>query len=89
MTTFSRRRFLTLTGLGLLASRRAFAIEPFQRKGSARMGLSLAAYSFRDYFKEQQGKPNPKGTIEMTDFIDYCADQGCAGFSPSFPAGAL
>ena len=79
MTPLSRRRFLTLTGLGLLASRTAPAIEPFQRAGSARWQLSLAAYSFRDFFKVQQGKENPGGRLDMPAFIDYCAEQGCAG----------
>ena len=65
MTPLSRRRFLTLTGLGLLASRTGLAIGPFQRAGSARWQLSLAAYSFRDFFKVQQGKDNPAGRIGM------------------------
>jgi sugar phosphate isomerase/epimerase len=76
MTT--RRRFLQLSGLSLLASRTSFAIEPFQRTG-ARLQLSLAAYSFREFFKDKEGKANPAGTLDMFAFIDYCAEHGCDG----------
>ncbi|HZJ15810.1 MAG TPA: TIM barrel protein [Chthoniobacteraceae bacterium] len=77
MTT--RRRFLQLSGLSLLASRASFAIEPFQRGGAARLQLSLAAYSFRESFKDQQGKTNPAGTLDMFAFVDYSAEHGCDG----------
>ena len=77
MTT--RRRFLQLSGLSLIASRASFAIEPFQRAGTARLQLSLAAYSFRDSFKDQQGKANAAGKLDMFAFIDYCAEHGCDG----------
>jgi sugar phosphate isomerase/epimerase len=79
MTPLSRRRFLHVTGLSLLASRTASAIEPFQRTGPPRLPLSLAAYSFREFFKDQRGKQNPSGTLEMPGFIDFCAQHGCAG----------
>ncbi len=79
MTPLSRRRFLHVTGLSLLGASAASAVAPFRRPGSPRLQLSLAAYSFRDTFKESKGKPNPKGTLEMPGFIDYCADHGCAG----------
>jgi sugar phosphate isomerase/epimerase len=75
----TRRRFLQLSGLSLLASRASFAIEPFQRAGTARLQLSLAAYSFRDFFKEQEGKVNAAGKLDMPAFIDYCAENGCDG----------
>lgn len=79
MIPFSRRRFLQVSGLSLLATRAAYAFEPFPRKGPARLPVGLAAYSFRDFFKDQQGKVNPAGTLDMFGFIDYCAEQGCAG----------
>jgi hypothetical protein len=55
----TRRHFFQLSGLSLLASRASFAIEPFRRAGTARLQLSLAAYSFREFFKDQQGKIEP------------------------------
>lgn len=75
-----RRRFLktctlTLAGLGT-ASQGLRAIEPFQRAGQARFQSSLAAYSFRQFFKEPA--PGTK-TLNLFQFIDYCADHGCAG----------
>jgi len=58
------------------------AIEPLQRTGAPRLQLSLAAYSFRDSFganvQRPTGKVDPK-EIDMFKFIDYCAEQGCAG----------
>ena len=80
MIPFSRRGFIHISGLTLLArSRSIFAVEPFQRGGTGRISLSLAAYSFRDFFKEQQGKVNADGKLDMLSFLDYCAEQGCAG----------
>jgi sugar phosphate isomerase/epimerase len=59
------------------------AMEPFQRKGTSRLKLSLAAYSFRDFFKETNGKtnkaPGSGKQIDMLDFVDYCAEHGCDG----------
>ncbi len=80
MIPFSRRHFIRLTGGALIASR-ALAIEPFKRGGAARLNLSLAAYSFRDFFKDSN-RPRQAAAerqIDILDFIDYCADQGCAG----------
>lgn len=51
------------------------AVEPFKRPGQARLALSLAAYSLRQYFDHK----DPAKRITMLDFIDYCADHGCAG----------
>ena len=79
MISFSRRRFLQISGLTFLASGAGFAIEPFQRGGSARLSLSLAAYSFRESFKDQQGKVNAAGKLDLFSFLDYCAEHGCAG----------
>ena len=87
MKTQSRRQFLAalpasaaLASLG--SSPNACAIEPIDRPGPPRLRLSLAAYSFRQYFKHQRGggtPADPAKTIDMLPFIDYCADQGCAG----------
>jgi len=79
MTPFSRRRFLQLTASSMLVAPLARAVEPFQRGGAPRLPLSLAAYSFREFFKEQRGKLNPEGKLDMLAFVDYCADQGWPG----------
>ncbi len=74
----SRRSFLrvgtmTLASLGTVGPS-ALAVEPIARKGPARLQLSLAAYSFRQHF----GKANPK-SLDMFQFIDFCAQHGCVG----------
>ncbi len=91
MNTPSRRQFLQLSGASALlalapASRSAPATAPvpvFGRKGAARLRLSLAAYSFRDFFPVMRGKPNtkvpPGRGIDMERFADYCLEQGCDG----------
>ena len=53
----------------------AGAVEPFRRSGVARLELSLAAYSFRDYFNHKDSAKR----ITLFDFIDFCADHGCQG----------
>ena len=78
----SRRNFLkkslqagaAVSGLGLLGNR-AKAIEPFKRSGSPRFQLSLAAYSFRDFFKSKDAD----GKLDLFQFIDFCAQHGCEG----------
>ena len=59
------------------------AIEPIRRQGDPKLLLGLAAYSFRRKMKWMKGKPNEEaregGDWDMLDFIDYCADHGCAG----------
>jgi sugar phosphate isomerase/epimerase len=61
----------------------ARAVTPTDYKGSARLRLSLAAYSFRDYFKDldhtRDKETDAARRIDMFDFIDYCAAQGCEG----------
>lgn len=79
MISFSRRRFLGLTASSLVAAPLLRAVEPFVRGGSPRFPLSLAAYSFRDFFKETRGKVNPVGKLDIIDFVNYCADQGWPG----------
>ena len=84
-STLNRRDFLkrsTVAGLAL-SSAGAFAIEPFGRKGSPRLQLSLAAYSFRDYFKDtnhdRKAGADPSRRIDLFQFVGYCAEHGCAG----------
>jgi sugar phosphate isomerase/epimerase len=82
----NRRLFLrwSLLTCGAVALPRvALAIEPFQRAGKSRLLLSLAAYSFREYFidtTEQEGRQvDPAKRIDLFRFIDFCAEQGCQG----------
>jgi sugar phosphate isomerase/epimerase len=88
MQAISRRFFLkksslSVAGAGLLGVSRSSAIEPFKRAGSPNMALSLAAYSFRDYFKDANHKrdaaTDPAKRIDLFQFIDYCVEQGCQG----------
>jgi sugar phosphate isomerase/epimerase len=78
----NRRQFLA-TATATLGATALPAIEPINRKGKSRMMLGLAAYSFRENMKWMKGKENKvkegKPVWEITDFIDYCADQGCPG----------
>lgn len=84
-STVSRRRFFelsTLAGVGIaVAPSGLLAIEPFQRTGPSRLQLSLAAYSFRDYFKdvshERKQKTDVARRIDLFQFVDYCAVQRC------------
>src|SRR6266404_1526213 len=79
----TRRDFLKATcsagmafgGLGFALPDTAVAVEPFKRSGTARLELSLAAYSFRQYFTHK----DPSKRITLFDFIDFCADHGCQG----------
>jgi len=70
-----RRHFLKACSLGIAGlgtiNPAAFAIEPFKRSEATRLQLSLAAYSFRKFFSA--------GTLDLFQFIDYCAAQGCVG----------
>jgi sugar phosphate isomerase/epimerase len=92
MNTCSRRDFvkwsaattLAAAGAPWLAPMTARAGEPFQRKGKPRLLLSLAAYSFREFFPVMRGKPNPKAIpagreMDMFKFVDFCAAHGCDG----------
>jgi sugar phosphate isomerase/epimerase len=78
----SCRTGLTLAGLGLLGSAPTAAIQPVERSGPARLSLSLAAYSFRDSFRDnrrQETAPTDGKSIDLFQFIDFCADHGCHG----------
>ena len=86
---FSKRKFLksvgavsAVAGLGVALPVRLPGAPPRQRKGKARLNLSLAAYSFRDYFNtatHAQKRPQGGKIIDMHGFIDYCADQELEG----------
>ena len=91
----TRREFLshtTLVGAAIasgVACAPAFAIEPLTRAGKPKLMLSLAGYSFRQFFKDgRDGKTDSTRRIDMLDFIDYCAEQNCAAECTSyyFPA---
>ena len=70
-----RRHFLKACSLGIAGlgtiGPAAFAIEPFKRSKPVRLQLSLAAYSFRKFFSA--------GTLNLFQFVDYCAEHGCVG----------
>lgn len=81
--TANRRRFLkqsclALAGLGIFGPRLQ-AVEPFKRSGAARLPLSLAAYSFRQYFGSEKNDAAAAKRIDLFDFLDFCADHGCEG----------
>ena len=82
--TISRRHFLKLSAATLaLAPAGIEAIEPFARSGPPRLQLSMAAYSFREYFKDidraRKSQTEPAKRIDLFQFVDYCAEHGCAG----------
>jgi len=91
MQTVTRRGFLSTTlnagfalaGLGFLEANPLTAAEPFKRAGAPRLLLSLAAYSFRDFFKDANHKrdanTDPARRIDLFQFMDYCAENGCQG----------
>jgi len=97
---FLKTSCLTVAGAGLLGVNQSSAIEPFKRAGSPNLSLSLAAYSFRDYFKDANHKrdaaTDPAKRIDLFQFIDFCAEHGCQGteltsyyFPASVDAGFL
>jgi len=86
----SRRCFLQLAAAGsLFAGLSAtglsplHAADPIKRTGAPRLRLSLAAFSFRDFFKDvnrgRKSNVDAARRIDLFDFIDYCAEQGCDG----------
>jgi sugar phosphate isomerase/epimerase len=76
---FLKRCGLTIAGTGILGSV-ACAVEPFKRSGAPRLLLSLAAYSFRDDFAtNERVKKTESKRIDLFQFIDFCAEHGCAG----------
>ncbi len=89
MNPLNRRHFLKLSAAGSASAAAASlprsldAMEPIRRPGKPRLAVSLAAYSFREFFQFMQGRPNTKTAadkqIDMFQFIDYCAAQDIAG----------
>ncbi len=82
----NRRRFLATTATaaaGIVTAGTLSAVEPFQRVGRPQLQLSLAAYSFRDYFRDSnhpRAKDTPQGQrLDMTQFVDHCAKWNCTG----------
>jgi sugar phosphate isomerase/epimerase len=85
----SRRAFFKSAACGLATAAwhgstlRSHAVDPFRRPGPARLSLSLAAYSFRDYFHvashDRQTPAPPERRIDLLQFVDFCADHGCDG----------
>jgi sugar phosphate isomerase/epimerase len=83
----TRRSFLKgavgALGCGVLtAGQRGWGIEAFERVGEARLRLGLAAYSFRQYFRTGSGgggKGAGGRTLDLFEFMDFCAEQGCEG----------
>ena len=74
---FSRRSFLASTALASAS----FAAEPFKRHGMTNIRLSLAAYSFRAFFRDQKTgtREVENNAMDMHRFIDFCADHDCDG----------
>src|SRR5437879_13153412 len=91
MQTTTRRKFLkstvqtsfALAGLGLLDTGSVRAVEPIKRAGAPRLLLSLAGYSFREYFQDanhkHDAKPDPTKHIDLVQFMHYFAEHGCPG----------
>ena len=75
----SFRTSLAIAGAGLLGPLGARAVEPIKRSGKPRLQLSLAAYSFRQFFTHK----DPAKQITLDDFVDYCADPDRAGRAKS------
>ena len=61
--------------------------DPIQTAKSPVFNLALAAYSFKPHFAFYKGKAvEPEGgkSINMFEFIDYCADQDCGAELTSY-----
>src|SRR5437660_1520987 len=88
-TSLSRRAWLSrAAGAGVAVSalsKFSFAnpAEGLPRKEMGPVRLSLAAYSFRDFFKDSEHRravdPKPAREMDMFSFVDYCADHHCDG----------
>lgn len=97
---FSRREFVRVSGLsllGMMGGAGASVVRaggPVKRTGAPRLRISLAAFSFRRFYKDSnRGKKKqaePAQQITLFDFIDYCARHDCDAELTSyyFPAGA-
>jgi sugar phosphate isomerase/epimerase len=90
---FARSSTAALAVVALAGIPNAKPSDSFPRTEPARMKLSLAAYSFRDFFKDTNAKravePPADKTMTMSSFLDYSADHGCDGAETTsyyFPA---
>jgi sugar phosphate isomerase/epimerase len=87
--SFLQRAVAGLAGASVLGATRA--LEPLQRPGKPVLRLSLAAYSFRDFFNAKE----PEKRLTLSQFIDFCAEHGCDGteltsyYLPQPPDAAL
>src|SRR5215207_15310 len=82
MRSFSRRNFLHSATAFFATAPLLQAIEPFARVGAPRLRLGLAAYSFRDFFKDATVKQTPvqgDRKLTMETFIDHCAEWSVDG----------
>ncbi len=71
-----------VAGFGVASPASLSAAASIQRNGKPRLNLSLAAYSFRDFFgtaTHAQRKSKDAKAIDMRGFIDYCADHELEG----------
>ncbi len=78
MNALPRRQFLAT---GALAGAATVLGAPFKRAGKPNLRLSLAAYSFRSFFKFQKTSTREvkNRPMDLFKFIDFCADHGCDG----------
>tara|TARA_Y100001934_G_scaffold283338_1_gene402304 strand:+ start:13743 stop:14639 length:897 start_codon:yes stop_codon:yes gene_type:complete len=76
MNSLNRRSMLQLT-----AGASAAAFAPNLLAAKNEMKLSIAAYSFRNYFRYMRGKERKAAepAMDMRKFIDFCAKEGCRG----------
>src|SRR5688572_1039380 len=82
MRPFSRRHFLHSAAAFFAAAPFLQAIEPFTRVGAPRLRLAVAAYSFRDFFKDSTVKQLPvqgDRALTMETFLDHCAQWNVDG----------
>ena len=95
--TFDRRAFLKTVSAsaaysitGSIAASAAMTNprqDPIQTASSPLFNLALAAYSFKPHFAFYKGKvKKPAGgkSINMFEFIDYCAEQSCGAELTSY-----
>jgi sugar phosphate isomerase/epimerase len=75
----TRRSFLTATAAAAACAtaRTAAAIDPIKRHGAARMKLSLAAYSFRDFLT------GPKKSMTLEEFVNRAAEWDIDAVEPT------
>src|SRR5688500_8619153 len=86
MQIIPRRDFLrraSITAAAAFTPAATWGVEPFNRPGPPRLRLSLAAYSFREYFRDashsREREVDAAKKIDLFQFIDFCAAQGCEG----------